>query len=477
MSSFLVSASAVDRPYLKRCPQLPVTHTPIDSDVYAIPNVQPEISGERFLSSFSPFSSVASCRTVVSPILGNRDTATPTQISMQTSNHLKNQTNLLCHRNDEGSHRAPYSSQTTGNDSVLLSQDLVVESDFYKSPSMDRNGVLLTSQNTESLVPSTNSFHVTSSSVDVRPRYYQSQKPQYQESQLISSLAAPNVHVNGGGSGTKTTVCTSFFRDLYCKEDGCIFAHNIQELDLPTYFQLLRVVGGEQYIPPHFMGAASANCSANESHSVSAACTPHNISTGMPTHILNCSVGSGETPKVTVYKNSTFAAPSNISVQIGERATKSAAVSRVNSNQQGGYYTLQSSTRYGGDRPTSATTGGGIVPLSRPCTGSNINRRITSLSLPQHCRYPHSIPGSFYEHLNLKRTCDSADVDASYRRWRTSGYKAAKAIGEKEKADAMDCIVVNAKLVLSNTALRALYDEDLKAKESGALLVPSPVAD
>jgi hypothetical protein len=83
-----------------------------------------------------------------------------------------------------------------------------------------------------------------------------------------------------------------------------------------------------------------------------------------------------------------------------------------------------------------------------------------ALRLPRRCHYPHSTPGSYYDHLNVKMSATSEAIDASYRRWRGTGYKKAQAI-DTAKADALDRIIVEASLVLGNAALRDLYNASL----------------
>ena len=80
--------------------------------------------------------------------------------------------------------------------------------------------------------------------------------------------------------------------------------------------------------------------------------------------------------------------------------------------------------------------------------------------LPQRCYPPHSTRGTYYDHLNIKRTATRADVDAAYRRWRNGGYKQAQSV-DPLRADAVDRVVVEATLVLLSENLRAQYDQQL----------------
>ena len=83
------------------------------------------------------------------------------------------------------------------------------------------------------------------------------------------------------------------------------------------------------------------------------------------------------------------------------------------------------------------------------------------LTLPQRCIPPHtSAPGTYYEHLNVKRTATRADIDAAYRRWRHGGYRKAQSI-DPVRADTLDRVIIEATLVLSNEGFRAQYDNYL----------------
>lgn len=81
----------------------------------------------------------------------------------------------------------------------------------------------------------------------------------------------------------------------------------------------------------------------------------------------------------------------------------------------------------------------------------------TLVTLPARCHYPHAIPGSYYDHLNLKRTCTKADIEKSYQKWRDQGYRHVKAV-DALKADTLDRIIVDANNVLSNDEFRRAYD-------------------
>eukprot|EP00744_Colponema_vietnamica_P016541 GILI01023217.1.p1 GENE.GILI01023217.1~~GILI01023217.1.p1 ORF type:complete len:253 (-),score=34.21 GILI01023217.1:129-887(-) len=98
------------------------------------------------------------------------------------------------------------------------------------------------------------------------------------------------------------------------------------------------------------------------------------------------------------------------------------------------------------------------------------------VTLPSRCYYPHAIAGTYYDYLNVKRLCAPKDIEASYRSWRSAGYKAAKAI-DQGKADSMDRLVVEAKLVLGNPTMRAEYDTQLPLDEGTMVPLASRVGE
>lgn len=85
--------------------------------------------------------------------------------------------------------------------------------------------------------------------------------------------------------------------------------------------------------------------------------------------------------------------------------------------------------------------------------------------LPARCRYPHAVSGTYYDYLNIKRCASHEVVEEAYRQWRSTGYRAAKAI-DAVKADAIDRLVVDAKNVLSNPTMRMEYDVQLPTSSS-----------
>eukprot|EP00331_Platyophrya_macrostoma_P023837 CAMPEP_0176441740 /NCGR_PEP_ID=MMETSP0127-20121128/21391_1 /TAXON_ID=938130 /ORGANISM="Platyophrya macrostoma, Strain WH" /LENGTH=180 /DNA_ID=CAMNT_0017826603 /DNA_START=215 /DNA_END=754 /DNA_ORIENTATION=+ len=124
---------------------------------------------------------------------------------------------------------------------------------------------------------------------------------------------------------------------------------------------------------------------------------------------------------------------------------------------------LQSdSTTSGRTTPTSFTPYGNPSQTSTRWRSGpqSLDDEPVRVRLPARCRYPHPVPGTYYDHLNVKRNASPDAIEEAYRTWRTVGYKTAKAL-DSARADAMDRLVVDAKNVLSNVVMRREYDAQL----------------
>ena len=198
----------------------------------------------------------------------------------------------------------------------------------------------------------------------------------------------------------KVTVCTTYFQNASCASGAqCGFAHHLQELDGSVQAKLLGLMG--EQLPGHFLAppvVVAVDAATEEQRAFNAF---FNIQQKRQTHPTG---GGGHL---------------------------SSSASSSSSSQ---------------DSPTLAADPVPAVPL----------RRI-SIGLPPRCQYPHPVPGTLYDFMNVKRKCRTEDVEEAYRRWRTTGYKAAKGI-DPAKADAMDRLIVDAKNVLGNPSIRAEYD-------------------
>lgn len=202
-------------------------------------------------------------------------------------------------------------------------------------------------------------------------------------------------------NGSKSTVCTPYFRQGICNDPACRFAHSYAELDGNAQQQLIKMAGGEEFLPLHFTKSALP--------------APQRLFSATGTPI-----------------------PASSKIAVGS---------------------------FGAGR------GVGIAGPSSHVTWEDV--RVT---LPSRCHYPHAIGGTYYDYLNLKRQCTAKDIEASYRSWRTTGYKAAKAI-DQGKADSMDRLVVEARLVLGNPTMRTEYDALLPLEEGAMVPLATRMGD
>lgn len=110
-----------------------------------------------------------------------------------------------------------------------------------------------------------------------------------------------------------------------------------------------------------------------------------------------------------------------------------------------------------GSWPYNASTA--FVPLGED-GGAPSTDEEPRMRLPPRCRYPHAVPGTYYDHLNVKRNATHEAIEEAYRHWRAVGYKAVRMI-DPAKADGVDRLVVDARNVLANEAMRREYDAHL----------------
>ena len=215
-------------------------------------------------------------------------------------------------------------------------------------------------------------------------------------------------------SGKKVTVCSAYFQTANCPNgSSCDFAHCMQELDGAVQVKLVGLMG--EQLPLHFIAPPPPlDPVAEEQRAFNAFFNIHQQKQHQQQHHQHSAVFGG--------------------------GVSSSASSSSSASAQ--------------DSPTLASV--------TPAAGVTQPRKI-SIGLPQRCQYPHAVPGTYYDFINVKRKCLTEDVEEAYRKWRSVGYKAAKTI-DPAKADAMDRLIVDAKNVLSNPSIRAEYDASLPAR-------------
>lgn len=238
-----------------------------------------------------------------------------------------------------------------------------------------------------------------------------------------SGASTPSLTGSGGhfdlaaaasSNGCRRIVCSSFFQTGFCPDgDFCGFAHHMDELEHEAQVQLVAMMGDA--LPGHFIAPRAASTQNSWQNQAAGG------------HHQHPTTNSDFTP---------YGAP---------RHNFRPLPSRTNSGSRSLPFNANSSVT----NPSSS------LP---PFLLEAVEER--KVQLPSRCRYPHPVPGTYYDYLNIKRNASREAVEEAYRMWRSSGYKAAKAI-DQLKADAIDRLVVDAKNVLSNDGMRKEYDAQL----------------
>jgi hypothetical protein len=215
---------------------------------------------------------------------------------------------------------------------------------------------------------------------------------------------------NTAATGRKQVVCSTFFQSATCPDGtACSFAHHLLDLDGAVQAKLVSMMG--EQLPPHFVQQQQQQKPPLAVDPIVA-----------ERRAYNAFFNIQQRPAAAVHG--------------GHGYLSSSASSSSSTSQQE-------------DSPTLAAAPPPPVLMKR-----------VSVGLPARCQYPHAVPGTLYDFLNVKRKCGTEAVEEAYRRWRSAGYKAAKAM-DPLKADTMDRWIVAAKNVLSNPVLRAEYDGSL----------------
>jgi curved DNA-binding protein CbpA len=77
--------------------------------------------------------------------------------------------------------------------------------------------------------------------------------------------------------------------------------------------------------------------------------------------------------------------------------------------------------------------------------------------LPPRFYYPHVIPGTYYDFLNVRPNASVEEVEESVQWWELVGYPNASE-ADPERADKIHRLVMEAAIIITNATLRAQYD-------------------
>ena len=94
--------------------------------------------------------------------------------------------------------------------------------------------------------------------------------------------------------------------------------------------------------------------------------------------------------------------------------------------------------------------------------------------LPRAARYPHLLPGTFYDHFRVTPSANATEIATSYRLWQSTGFDIAKR-ADKVKADCLDRVLTLGYQVLLTPGLRREYDRSLPVPLP-AVPPPAPAA-
>ena len=80
--------------------------------------------------------------------------------------------------------------------------------------------------------------------------------------------------------------------------------------------------------------------------------------------------------------------------------------------------------------------------------------------LPPRFYYPHAVAGSYYDFLNVRPNASVEEIEESVQWWELVGYpKAAEA--DPDRAERIHRLIMEAALIITNSSLRAQYDQTL----------------
>lgn len=80
--------------------------------------------------------------------------------------------------------------------------------------------------------------------------------------------------------------------------------------------------------------------------------------------------------------------------------------------------------------------------------------------LPPRFYYPHIVPGSYYDFLNVRPNASVEEIEESVQWWELVGYPRA-AEADFDRAERVHRLVMEAALIITNSSLRGQYDQTL----------------
>ncbi|KPA85868.1 hypothetical protein ABB37_00193 [Leptomonas pyrrhocoris] len=252
-------------------------------------------------------------------------------------------------------------------------------------------------------------------------------------------------------AGAKNCVCVAFYENGRCPYGThCEHAHRFSELTQSTQTKLLGSVPVES-IPAHFFGYANTREEAPTDAAVTTSLSAYgHYSPTKSTEVDRTVPTRRRTPgknRLLVVSHIGPQTPASDTASVSSRTSSSVESQRLSMSG------AQASK--GSSSPTAAAT----------MTTTSFDAAAFKMHLPLRCRYPHrAIPGTYYDVLALPRDVPYADIIAKYRAWQKDGFRRMRLV-DPVGAEAVDRMIVEARNVLGNPALRAAYDQQLPSAE------------
>lgn len=250
----------------------------------------------------------------------------------------------------------------------------------------------------------------------------------------------------------KERVCMAYYECAECPYgDRCEHAHHFSELSPATQSKLLSSVPLEA-IPAHFV-----------------------LTPAVPAAVTSSPLWAMEGPSPFTGA----AAPSQLSRQrltpvedhSAARRTRAVAAATPHSENHGktgkapGGWALDASVSSRTSSSNGAPIGPQLSSIAKASPAATFSPLALDapfrMSLPPRCRYPHrGITGTYYDVLGLASDATNDAILGKYRNWHKEGFKRMRQV-DPVGAEAVDRLIVEARNVLGNPALRAEYDRSL----------------
>lgn len=290
-----------------------------------------------------------------------------------------------------------------------------------------------------------------------------------------AALSPSRLRESTAAAGVKDCVCVAFYENGRCPYGShCEHAHRFSELTQSTQSKLLGSVPVES-IPSHFFGTTRP---PREEEAAAAAGDALVLLTSQSAYGPYSPAKSAEAERTVSTRRrppgkDRHLVVSHIGPQTPTPDLASSLSSRTSSSGESQHLSMSAAPASKGSSTAPSAAGAGSVASGATGAAGAIGAGATAgfdatafkLHLPLRCRYPHrAIPGTYYDVLALPRNAAQSEILAKYRAWQKDGFKRMRLI-DPVGAEAVDRMIVEARNVLGNPALRAAYDQQLPSAE------------